>query len=115
LDERIQELARHLRTIEIADPALFSLSSDARNVVYVNLVGNILARFAQFLAEHAESLPSKAYCLDLLAKAIDLAFDKLNRPIIANLLKPIVKQTILDAAGRLYDSIVNPMPVFEGT
>jgi hypothetical protein len=55
-------------------------------------------------------MPSKEIVLDALSKAIDLAFTALGRPVIANLLKPIVKQQILNAAGAMYDSIFAAEP-----
>lgn len=114
-DEQIQALAIRLQEIEIAEPVLIDGSNGIAALAAAErqIAGSILARFSQFLADNAASLPSKAAVLDMLSKAIDLAFSALNRPLIASLLKPLVKQAILQAAGNLYDSILNTTPTIE--
>jgi len=72
------------------------------------LQASVLSRFSQFLADNAAMAPSKESVLEMLSKAIDLAFAAANRPFISTLIKPAVKSAILSAAGNLYDSIFFP-------
>lgn len=71
------------------------------------LHAGILGKFADFLGDHLDVLPPKNAVLSAFGSAIDIAFTAMGRPVISGLLKPMVKQSILEAAGRLYDSIVD--------
>lgn len=97
------ELIESLESVSVPECA----NDDGSGVVTATsvLTGQVLARFAAFLAANAGLAPSKEVVLDMLSKAIDAAFIAINRPFIASLLKPIVKAQILTAAGNLYDSI----------
>lgn len=69
---------------------------------------DILSRFAEFLADYVDLLPPKDAVLEALAKSIDKVFNAIDRPFLTSLLGPAAKRLILDAAGKLYDSIVTP-------
>lgn len=98
-----QELNAQIATIEFPEAANESLLVTGQRIK-----GNILSVFAKFLANNASLLPSKEIVLKMLEDAIDLAFTAVNRPLIASIIKPAVKAWILEAAGKLYDSILTP-------
>ena len=104
-DVLLESLYSHMESIGSIELAVTERHGASMVSATRFLQASVLTKFAAFLAENAEFLPSKETVLGLLSKAIDLAFDTLNRPVIANLLKPLVKQQILVAAGAMYDSI----------
>lgn len=114
MDNLVQELAIEFQSIEIAEPQyLEGFATVAGELVERKITASILAKFAAFLADNADSLPTKDAVLDILSKAIDLAFTALNKPFITSILKPRVKAAILRAAGNLYVSIVSTTPAIE--
>ena len=80
------------------------------NAATARIKASVLSNFAEFLGDYSDLLPPKDAVLAALERAIDKAFDALNRPFIASLLKPAAKRLILDAADKLYESIINPVP-----
>lgn len=101
----LDDLVSTLSTLEIAEESLIDSSL---SFSIEKLQAGILSKFLQFVSQNAEFLPEKEVVLDMLSKAIDLAFTALNKPIIANILKPFVKKQILDIASKLYDSLLSP-------
>lgn len=87
-----------------------SSESESRlsQIVLPQIQASILAGFMKFLSANIEFLPEKEVVLDMLSKAIDLAFASIGRPILVNLVKPFVKKQILEIAGNLYDSLLAP-------
>jgi hypothetical protein len=104
-DFLLESLVDSLSHIEVAEA---SLMDGSRQFSVEKIQASILSKFLEFISSNAENLPPKEVVLDLLSKAIDLAFTALNRPIIAGLLKPIVKAQILTIAGNFYDSLFTP-------
>lgn len=107
-DNIVSDLKFRLETITLAEAATESISGAIFSRRQIQ--ASVLSKFARFLADNADLMPSKEIVLDALSKAIDLAFTAIGRPVIANLLKPIIKQQILAAAGAIYDSIFSAEP-----
>jgi len=101
----VGDLVFRLQSIEVAESATESIAAPA--FMTRQIQASVLSKFARFLADNADLMPSKEIVLEALSKAIDLAFTAFGRPVIAKLLKPIVKQQILVAASAMYDSIFN--------
>jgi hypothetical protein len=104
----VSDLTFRLETITLAEAATESIAASIFSTRQIQ--ASVLSKFARFLADNADLMPSKEIVLDALSKAIDLAFTALGRPVIANLLKPVVKQQILNAAGAMYDNIFSAEP-----
>ncbi len=101
-------LAGRLESIQIPEPLSDAPVDPAfAAVATMRIQASILGKLAEFLADHAELLPPKEAILAALSTAIDTAFAALGRPFIAGLIKPLVKQSILNAASAMYDSLLN--------
>lgn len=92
----------------IPEAAVLSDESRLLYTVVPQIQASILAGFMKFLSANIEFLPEKEVVLDMLSKAIDLAFASIGRPILVNLVKPFVKKQILEIASNLYDSLLSP-------
>lgn len=104
-DATEQSLVELLGSIELSQPA-----TDGGESAFAveELQFRVIEKLMTFLAANASILPSKETLLAALSRAIDAAFLAINKPLIASLLKPIVKARLLEMAGSLYDSILNP-------
>lgn len=104
LQARFDEVAEIVAN-DVPDGAEASVNE---SVLSARIAGGILGRFGDFLGDNADLLPPKETVLAAVEKAVDLAFAAIGRPFIASLIKPIVMQMILRAAGNMYDAVANP-------
>lgn len=95
------------RLSQIEDPPEGTQAATSPTAL-ARIKSDILGRFAEFLADYVELLPPRDAVLEALSKSIDKVFTAVNRPFLTSLLGPAAKRLILDAAGKLYDSIVSP-------
>lgn len=106
VEEKIED--RFRRMVDSEQIAQRSFADEG--AILATVKASVLSNFAQFLGEYRDLLPPKDAVLAALDRAIDKAFAALDRPFIASLLKPAAKRLILDAADKMYESIVNPEP-----
>lgn len=107
IDSMQAELISRLSSIEVAEHSV-EPGVDSGPFMSRQLVSGIISKFAAFLAANADMMPEKKTVLLMLERAIDAAFTAIGRPILASILKPIVKAQILALASDLYDSVFNP-------
>jgi hypothetical protein len=107
VDSMEKELVNQLQTINVIEASV-EPGVDSESFMVRQIKASVLSRFSSFLANNADLMPSKETVLAMLDRAIDVAFAAMGRPVIANLIKPLVKAQILAIAGNLYDSVFNP-------